>query len=457
MWVLVGGYPPCLPFQSQPWRELADSRLMRHQTPKLILMSLLLSLLWLSPAHADEDEFNGVNSWVQGMDKLKSEAEGHFDGGAMLPGANPSKMSSLARDMAFKLKYAIKNYNVLSRDLRASPKGQVAAAALRAHQGYIKTLGEAATVGAKAASNARKMCWNFKKEFRSRKGFNLDTPIAILLDPDRARYPGQNYTPEFLAEVESQLAEVEEVCDRPEYKEVIPHCNASKSEGEWKMLMVAKGFPEMWCKAARERKQVLTKAIENFVGTDDKRRSRSVAGDPAKLERKEGWIAEDRAVEWKTFFFVTAEQQTEALGKYASLYEAIGVTPGGDEGALDERKKAKELLRTTVQELAENWKTPPAGPSHYGVSLAKKTIKRWHKGAKVMKAFGSKPGGWNIHTNRIGVPEYRDSWGYVLFRVKAAPLCQLRKFVVSEDYAGGGRYKKAKHVSFSSVRWQNCR
>jgi len=428
------------------------------QTRTLAFVSIafvIFSIALSTPTHADE--FKDVRAPIDSMAKLKAEASSHFDGTIMLPRANPSKMSSLARDMAFKLKYAINNYNSLSKELRASPPGQEIAKSLRAYQAYIKALDLAATTGKNSAADAKTQCWNFQKVFRQRKGFSMDTPIKVLLDPENGRYLGQNYTPEFLKQQESMLAEVDEVCNRTEFKAVIPLCDADKSEAQWKMFAVAKKFPGLWCKAAADRKKILKTAIDNFVSTDDSRRAQVSGVNPDTLEQKEGWIAEDRAIEWQSYLFVTSEEQSESLGKYAALYSAIGVTTVADNNSLDERKAAKEKLRLKVQELAPRWHSPPAGPTFYGVNIAKKAMKRWFKGAKVIKAFGAKPGGWTIHKNAIGVPEHRDAWGYVLLRVKGAPFCQLRKFVLSEDYANGGRYQKAKHVTFSAIRWQTCK
>ncbi len=52
---------------------------------------------------------------------------------------------------------------------------------------------------------------------------------------------------------------------------------------------------------------------------------------------------------------------------------------------------------------------------------------------------------------------YREKYGYAMFQVKGDPMCQLREWTLSEQYAGGGRYTPASDVSLGPVRWQPCK
>ena len=81
----------------------------------------------------------------------------------------------------------------------------------------------------------------------------------------------------------------------------------------------------------------------------------------------------------------------------------------------------------------------------------------WTKNSstKVIKAAGTK-GGWSVKKNALGVPLYRDRFGWILFQVPGEPLCQLRTFYISEEYVGR-KPKKDKDVGFARLRWQKCR
>jgi len=210
--------------------------------------------------------------------------------------------------------------------------------------------------------------------------------------------------------------------------------------------------PGAWCAAARQWNQLLADELQHELSQADERIARHMMT-PEELVRKQGWIAEDRVVRWDSYFTAARDRATP-LDKF---YDALGARPRGGGAALGAAKQAaRDARKKAALDNAGRWKRPPAGPRHYGVKLAKATIKRWHKGATIVAAFGSKPGGWTVHKNALGVPQYRDRAGYVLFKERGAPVCQLRRFFVTEDF-GGRRYQKATSVHIAAVRFQRCR
>ena len=178
--------------------------------------------------------------------------------------------------------------------------------------------------------------------------------------------------------------------------------------------------------------------------------------DSDNLEQKEGFFAEDRYVTWQSMFFMSKEEQTKKLGEYKAIFDAIGSSMNDTSSFFAKKQAAMDKQRKEVERLAPQWKLPPKGTSHYGIALAKKTVKKGFKGAKVISAAGS-AGQWSITKNALGVPQYRSRFGWILFKAKGEPFCQLRTFFISEDYKGGGRYQKDRDITFSKLRWQKCR
>ncbi|HIE71804.1 MAG TPA: hypothetical protein EYP98_17395, partial [Planctomycetes bacterium] len=71
---------------------------------------------------------------------------------------------------------------------------------------------------------------------------------------------------------------------------------------------------------------------------------------------------------------------------------------------------------------------PKAGKKNYGLKLATSDLKGWLKGVKVKKAF-AKNKSWYVHS-KYGKP-YRRTWGgYVFYKIKGEPHCQLRSYTL---------------------------
>ena len=352
---------------------------------------------------------------------------------------------------------AKRDYNAMSRDDRASPNGQALANELRLVQAFLKESRDEDKNRATTAKEAKAVCKSFKKQVVT--GPNRSHMEGMIL-LSQGRKPNRSYSSLNKAAIAGWIKRIEEqkalitslkgLCS-PEQLKVLEHCYSSHGKPRIEGLY-AKTDPVVWCSMAEKGPSLMVKEFELFMKRDDEARTQRTS--PEELERKEGWFADDRAVQWKTFFFVTQEDKKKAMSEYGEILSALG---SGSVVAdpFASREKSLTELRKTVERLAPKWKLPPKGKGHYGTGIATKTVKRWYKGAKVLQTAGT-TGDWSISKNALGVPLYRSRFGWILFKVKGSPLCQLRTFALGEDYAGGGRYKKAKHVTFAKLRWQKC-
>ncbi|MFT7626296.1 MAG: hypothetical protein ACI9WU_005491 [Myxococcota bacterium] len=165
--------------------------------------------------------------------------------------------------------------------------------------------------------------------------------------------------------------------------------------------------------------------------------------------------SQDRRIGWADMFQMSEQAKQEALSSYQALFDKLGVDAGNTDEFFVERLRKLAVVADAVKSLADGWDLPPTGTNHYGVGLARKEFGRALKGARVLKAKAA-PGTWSISKNALGIPLYRDRGGWLLAWVPGEPLCQLRRFFISEEY-DGRRYQKDTDASFSDLRWQACK
>ncbi len=353
---------------------------------------------------------------------------------------------------------AKRDYNAMSKEDRGSPNGQALANDLRLVDMYLKEARDADKKSAETSKAAKEACKKFKDEMVNVNGNRGHMEGLIRLS--QGKKPNRSYSSlnkvaiaGWLERIEAQkamLANLGSWCS-PAKVAVLEHCYSSHGKPRMEGLY-AETDPVVWCSVAKDGSKLMIKEFEMFMKRDDEARTKRTS--PDDLERKEGWFAEDRAVEWKSFFYVTKEDKDKAMGEYGQILAALGGDLTADPFA--SREKALAELRVAVERLAPKWKLPAKGQNFYGTGIAKKTVQRWYKGAKVLKTAGSS-GQWSISKNALGVPLYRSRFGWILFKVKGSPLCQLRTFALGEDYKGGGKYQKSNHITFSKLRWQNCK
>ena len=117
---------------------------------------------------------------------------------------------------------------------------------------------------------------------------------------------------------------------------------------------------------------------------------------------------------------------------------------------------AFKTLRSDAERKAPTWKKPKSKGKDYSCSLAKKQLSRSKTKSTFKSSFLGR-NSWKIRKNRLGVPLERTKPGYLFHKPKGQKWCQLTSYTLTEVYAGGGRYKKAKGVRFGFSRFQACR
>jgi len=214
--------------------------------------------------------------------------------------------------------------------------------------------------------------------------------------------------------------------------------------------------PGSWCLAATKAPDLLRQAVSNYLAHEvEVEMARKNIAKPEEVERHDGFTNFEGPVEWKKDLVFSDKALDDFRSRYAKILEAAGIKEL-DPAFVARLSEMRDKLRETVERLAPQWKLPESGGKHYGVPLAEKKIKSWHPKAKILKAFiGSAD--WIITKNAVDLPKYRDRSGYILFELPGEKYCQLRTFMVSEDYQGGGKFQPAGDVRIGSVRFQNCK
>ncbi|MFQ5486302.1 MAG: hypothetical protein ACE5DO_13345, partial [Desulfobacterales bacterium] len=138
-----------------------------------------------------------------------------------------------------------------------------------------------------------------------------------------------------------------------------------------------------------------------------------------------------------------------------ALMAAAGVK-NAEDLLWSEQKKRVDDLRKEVEKTANRWVSPEEKADNYSTKLARKQIQKMHPDAKVYKAYLSRAS-YKIIKNSLGIPLRQTMPGYVLFKLKEDPYCQLRSYTLTEQYEGGGKYRKAAGVRFGYVRFQKCK
>jgi hypothetical protein len=175
----------------------------------------------------------------------------------------------------------------------------------------------------------------------------------------------------------------------------------------------------------------------------------------ARFESYKGWLDMDGVIGWTAY--LSGKQLRETLDKQiAPMLAQANMTKTDSDPLFDKLATEYAALETKVRELAPTWDLPGSPCSGDGCARARGFVAKWYAGATIKRFQHTKPG-WKILTNEVGVPTYRERYGFALVQVKGEPLCQLRMWTLSEQHAGGGRYTAARDVSLGAVRWQTCK
>ncbi len=208
-----------------------------------------------------------------------------------------------------------------------------------------------------------------------------------------------------------------------------------------------------WCAAAASIETVVQRSAKSLAAWHA---THLLVGRTAdKLASYDGWLEVEGGVTWDSYF---SGAKTRAIleDRLAPILAHAGLTRADDGGAFDKLAAHFAALEAKVRELAPSWKVPGSACAGVACAAARKGVAAWNTGATILRVTQDAPS-WKIAHNALGIPTHRWKSGYALLRVKGDPLCQLRSWTVSEDYAGGGRYQPASQGTLGYVRWQACK
>lgn len=209
------------------------------------------------------------------------------------------------------------------------------------------------------------------------------------------------------------------------------------------------GKPKTWCRIAANRLEYEKKA--RGAAVDDRAESFIKIWrydiDKAVTDQK-GYIYDDiqRMLydpAWKTEKFAEVQKaySSEGLGSPSmTMFDAI------------EPDLAKVRARIDRDSKTNVWVQPPnSDPAIESFFKTKLAAHPHHKGTQVLK-IGSNYTNWRVFKNRIGIPTNQTKRGLFLAkRPGQNGLCQIREWIVKQEYIGGGRFGPSKIESFGGA------
>lgn len=208
-----------------------------------------------------------------------------------------------------------------------------------------------------------------------------------------------------------------------------------------------------YCETATKGDELMKAGVKNLLAFHVKHSG------PTQIikdfDRFKGYVDVDGVISWNDYF--TGAALKERLKKRVEpLLVQAGMSPSDGDALFSSLAAEYAQLEAKAREAAPTWDLPGSPCSGAGCAPAKKFLQQWYRGSSIKRFQQTQPG-WKILTNELGVPTYRERYGYALVQVKGDPFCQLRLWTYSEQYAGGGKYTPARDVIMHSERWQTCK
>lgn len=241
--------------------------------------------------------------------------------------------------------------------------------------------------------------------------------------------------------------QVVSVCESVDFKTLI-------SQPCWYVVGRADFDPAFWCTAAAKADELIKGAALNSAKRNIEVVGSATVQTPEDLIQREGWLTFEGPVTFKEKLYFSSHGRENQMKHIDALMAAAGIT-NAEDALWGDQKKRVDALRKEVEKTAQSWKLPEEQADNYSTKLARRQIEKMHPGAKVYKAYLSRAS-YKIIKNSLGVPLRQTMPGYVLFKLKEDPFCQLRSYTLTETYEGGGKYRKAAGVRFGYVRFQKC-
>ena len=208
-------------------------------------------------------------------------------------------------------------------------------------------------------------------------------------------------------------------------------------------------LPRTWCQIAAKRVEYAKLARGEAI--DDRAQSfiKIWRYDIEKaINDQKGFIYDDiqRMLydpTWKTEKFAEVQKAytSEGLGAPSmNMFDAI------------EPDLAKVRERIDRDSKTNTWQQPPnSDPAMESFFKSKLLAHPNHKGTQVLK-IGSNYSNWRIFKNSLGVPTNQYKRGLFLAkRPGQNGLCQIREWIVKQEYTGGGRFGPSKVESFGGA------
>ncbi len=379
-----------------------------------------------------------------------------FDGKAIPPGADLTKVGELATRLNSELDVARRHIDQLSAAGRARPN--VAAMMTRWNDlaTYARALVPVYNAAAAAASDAAarkatadaaakdagsKACAAFRKELLA-DPTELERLHRVTQISDGVITSWQ--TVEDGGKHKATLAKAAALCARPEFARIGTACSLGYGPP-----------PEEpgWCAAAARADEVMKQAARNLAS--DFAQRMGPARTAENLADKDGWIDIEGPVTWADYF--SGKKQRDLIMKQlAPVFAQAGLTTIDDLDVFKKLEAHYAALAVKVKELAPGWDLPGKACAGAGCAAAKKSAAAWYPKGKLRKVLQNQAA-WTVVQNGLGIPTHRYKSGFVLIEVKGDPMCQLRSWTASEKHQGGGRYQAATGAQIGYVRWQPCR
>lgn len=427
------------------------------RTTLLSILFTLFGLVAIARAQSyqdkkDADAIATIQRALGGVDKVPAL----FDGTKIPPGAELRAVDELGHKIGMQLKIAASGFNSLSGKAAARTDVQALRAKFdeltRYRQALIPALSAAeraadAAARQQAADNraaveaAGKTCKAFRDEIeRTHDGSTIGAALGISRGQDQFWQ-----TLEDGARFKSALERLSALCKRPEFADVGAACIKVTSAG--------RPLEADYCTLPAKAGEIMKQGVQNLIAFHVK--NTGPARITKQLEADLGWLDADGVPTWASMTTGKAlRAQLEA--RIAPLMAQAGMNATDADALWNKLAGEYSELEAKIRELAPRWDVPGQPCAGAGCSQARSFLGQWYRGDAILRFQHTQPG-WKILKNDLGIPTYRERYGYALIRVPGEPLCQLRGWILSESYAGGGRYAAARDITLGHVRWQACK
>ncbi|HQZ97760.1 MAG TPA: hypothetical protein PLP21_15670 [Pyrinomonadaceae bacterium] len=209
------------------------------------------------------------------------------------------------------------------------------------------------------------------------------------------------------------------------------------------------GKPKLWCAIAANRVEYERQARGS---ANDQRAESFVKIWRYDIEKavndQKGYVYDDiqrmlYAPTWKTEKFAEVQKaySSEGLGQPSmKMFDAI------------EPDLAKVRARIDRDSKTNVWVQPPnSEPAMESFFKTRLLAHPQHRGTEILK-IGSNYSNWRVFKNSLGIPTSQYKRGLFLAkRPGQNGLCQIREWIVKQEYIGGGKFGPSKIESFGGA------